>query len=142
MTGLTPSQDAQQKPAVKTSISEIRKMNLKGISEKKDPQIYIDHIFETADEIDELIGEMGFEEFLKDIAVKKAVVCNLMIIGEAAGCIDQETRAKYHDVKWSKIVGMRNKLIHEYFGIDYEAVWGAVRTHLPELKQQLKKTRR
>jgi len=68
-----------------------------------------------------------------------AVVRNIEIIGEAANNIPEEIKIKFPDVPWHRIIGMRNKVIHEYFGIDLDILWKTVQKRIPELKKQIHK---
>jgi len=69
---------------------------------------------------------MSFEEFQKDIKTQDAVIRNFEIIGEAANRLPEEIRSLYHGIEWAKIVGFRNVLIREYFGVKLETVWSAL----------------
>lgn len=86
------------------------------------------------EKIQRYLENVSFAEFAEDDMRIDAVVRNLEIIGEAAGKIPPEIRDEYPDIPWKKIVGLRNILIHEYFGIDIEIIWDVVENHLGNLK--------
>lgn len=69
--------------------------------------------------------------------VQDAVIRNLEVIGEAVKKLSSDLRAQYPEIPWSRIAGMRDVLIHEYFGVRVETVWGAVENRLPELKRHV-----
>jgi len=85
------------------------------------------------------IGNINEAEFYKNKEKKYAVVRALEIIGEAAKNLSKELRAKHKEIPWKEIIGMRDKLIHWYFGIKWELVWETVKNKIPELKKQLLK---
>ena len=105
----------------------------------KNPLDFIDHIEESIKNIEEYTKEVNKENFLKDKKLQDAVVRRLEVIGEAVRNIPLEFRAKYPEIKWKKIAGMRDFLIHEYFGVDLELVWEVVEKDLPTLKLELQK---
>ncbi len=101
------------------------------------PHEYIRHIL---DEIDYLLGESSerdFETFMRDETLKRAFVRSLEIIGEAAKKVPPHFREKCPDIEWRKITGMRDRLIHNYMGVDYGIVWNVVTNKLEVLKDQL-----
>ncbi len=77
---------------------------------------------------------MSYDDFSRDKKTIYAVVRGLEIIGEAVKKVPKELRESYPDIPWKRIAGMRDKLIHEYFGVDIEVVWKTVREDIPYLK--------
>lgn len=79
----------------------------------------------------------GREAFAADELIQVWIIHHLQIIGEAVRALSPEFMETYADTPWPRIIGMRNILIHHYFGIDEDAIWAAVERDLPELKQQI-----
>jgi len=77
------------------------------------------------------------EEFAKDVKTVDAVTRNLQVIGEAAGHIPKRKKEKHRHIDWRGMVGMRNILVHEYFGVRLEIIWKTIRERLPELRKQI-----
>jgi uncharacterized protein with HEPN domain len=98
---------------------------------------YIDDILNSIEEIEEFIEGMDFETFDDDRKTINAVIRSLEVMGEAATKIPTDIREKYPDIPWSKMAGMRNKLIHEYFGVDLEIVWTVCTEEIPPIKPLL-----
>jgi len=105
---------------------------------KKD-KAYLQHILETISDIEKFIENVPEEEFYKNKEKQYAVLRALEIIGEATKNLSKELKAKYPKIPWRDIAGMRNKLIHEYFGVKLELVWQTVEDRLPKLKKQISK---
>jgi uncharacterized protein with HEPN domain len=105
---------------------------------KKNPVIYIEHIRICISRIQEYTQEIDENTFLKNNLVQDAVIRNFEIIGEATKKLDEDFRIKYSDIEWKKIAGMRDKLIHDYIGVDLWAVWGVVENIIPTLDTQIK----
>lgn len=76
---------------------------------------------------------MNYKDFLNDIKTQDAVVRNLEIIGEATKNISNDFKEKYPQIPWKKLAGVRDRLIHHYFGINYDIVWVIVKEELPEI---------
>ena len=108
---------------------------------KKD-KAYLKDILDAISDIEAFIANINEAEFYKNKEKKYAVVRALEIIGEAAKNLSKELRAKHKEIPWKEIVGMRDKLIHGYFGIKWELVWETVKNKIPELKNQLLKIHR
>ncbi len=87
--------------------------------------------------IEKYIDGMESDVFLEDQKTKDAVVRNFEIIGEAATRIDSDFQRKNNSIAWNRLRGYRNRLIHEYFGVDYDIVWNIIINDLPVLKDDL-----
>ena len=99
---------------------------------------YLRHI---SDEIAYLIKHaQGIDQrkFFQDATLQRAFVRSLEIIGEATKNIPDELKQKYSQIDWRAIAGMRDKLVHHYFGVDYELVWDIVINEIPALRKQIK----
>jgi len=83
--------------------------------------------------------ERGKEAFEKDELIQSWFVRNLQIIGEASSRLSADFRNSHTGIEWSKIIGMRNVLVHDYFGIDKRIVWAAIENEIPRLKAQIEK---
>ncbi len=94
---------------------------------------YLKDILDYSAEALSFIDGMGYDEFFSDNKTKYAVLRALEVIGEAAKRVPDSFRKKYPDIEWKKIAGMRDKLIHEYTGVNYQIVWETVKTNLPKL---------
>ena len=106
---------------------------------QKDYKVYFKDILESINKIEGYIKELDFEGFLRNELIQDAVVRNLEIIGEAVKNIPSEIKNKYPEIEWKKIAGLRDILIHQYFGVDLEIVWDVVKNKLPGLKEKVQK---
>lgn len=103
----------------------------------KNPTIYLTHILDCINKIQNYIIGLDKDGFLNSPLIQDAVIRNLEIIGEATKQLDQKFRLKYSEIEWKKIAGMRDKLIHDYIGVDILAVWGVVDEIIPKFHQQI-----
>ena len=106
---------------------------------KRDDTVYLHHILDAIGSIEEYTKGMSENEFLSNSMAHDAVVRQIEIIGEAARNISDEFREKHPKLPWGEMTGIRNKIIHEYFNIDYAIVWDTVKNDLPLLKKFIKK---
>jgi uncharacterized protein with HEPN domain len=103
----------------------------------KYPPFFLKHILESIDLIASYLRETNKTEFYKDAKLQDAVIRRLEIIGEAAKGLPPEFTRKYPAIDWRGMSGMRDKLIHHYFGINLERVWLVLKNDLPKLKKDL-----
>jgi len=97
----------------------------------------LEDINEALELIEEYVINLDFTSWTKDRKTIDAVIRNLEIIGEAANHIPDSIQEKYSKIPWSQIKGMRNLLVHEYFGVDIDVLWRTIQEDLPPLKIQL-----
>ena len=105
---------------------------------KRNWQLFIEDITESIRLIKEYTQNMGFESFKNDRKTIDAVVRNFEIIGEASKYIPEAVKIKYHEVDWQAIIGLRNRITHEYFGISLSIIWHIIEVELPKLQIQMK----
>ncbi len=105
----------------------------------RDHRLYLKDILTAMESIEAFIYGINFKEFQADDKTASAVIRKLEIIGEAAKYVPDEIRRSYPDIPWKEMAGMRDKLIHFYFGIDYQLVWKAIKERLPKVKQRIRK---
>ena len=104
---------------------------------KRPIDLLLNDVRQSIDRIEQYIKNLSFDTFSDDQKSVDAVVRNLEIIGEAAKRLPDEFKEKYSEIEWYKVVGLRHRIVHEYFGIDLEIIWQILHKDLPELKQKL-----
>ena len=101
---------------------------------KRDPQLYLRDILDSINKIAKFSQELSYEDFKANDMAIDAIVRNLEIIGEAARNMPAEVKDNNTEIPWEKMVSMRNKILHEYFGVDLEILWKTTQEDLPVLK--------
>jgi uncharacterized protein with HEPN domain len=103
------------------------------------PHEYIHHILDEIDFILTQISEMDYDSFVRNPTVKRAFVRSLEVIGEASKKLPDDIKTMQPDIEWRKVTGMRDRLIHDYFGVDYTIVWDVAKNKLAGLRSKLMK---
>ena len=106
---------------------------------QKDPNIFLTHILESIEWIEKETKNLSKSKFTQDVPSQDIVIRRLEIIGEATKNLPGDFKKKYPDIPWKKIAGLRDKLIHGYFGIDLNLVWSIVQNDIPPFKEQIRK---
>lgn len=99
--------------------------------------IYIDHILGSIERIERFVEGLDRISFMENEMVQSAVIRELEVIGEASKKLSQDTKDRFPSVPWRRIAGMRDKLIHDYMGVDLEAVWDTISYDLHDLKRKI-----
>jgi uncharacterized protein with HEPN domain len=95
---------------------------------------YVQDIFDSICDIENFTKGLGYDQFADDRKTVNAVVRSVEVIGEASKNIPEEIKGKYSKIDWKGMAGMRDKLIHEYFGVDLEILWKVVKEDIPGIK--------
>ena len=105
---------------------------------KRSIELYLRDILDAIDKIETYTSSVDFEMFSKNPMMIDAVLMNIAVIGEAAKKVPDEIKESYPEIPWKEISGMRDRIIHDYFGIDIEIVWQTVIKDIPYLKNAIK----
>lgn len=104
---------------------------------ERDASIFLHDIIEAIERTQRYVAGKTFEEFRDDTLATDAVLRNLEVIGEAVKRLPAVVKERHPEVEWQKIAGLRDVLIHAYFGIDYDIIWNVIQEKLPQLQKQV-----
>lgn len=110
------------------------------MSAPRDDAVYLRHIRDAGQRIQSYVDGVSEDEFLEAPLIQDAVIRQIQVIGEAAKRLSAELRGSTSDIPWSDIAGMRDKLVHDYMGVDLEAVWDTAIRDVPALMSQLEQS--
>lgn len=105
---------------------------------KRSPTLLVEDIIDSANKILDYTNNLSFEDFTQDDKTIDAVIRNFEIIGEAANRLSEDFKNEHSNIDWHRIRGFRNRIVHDYFGIDYSIVWEIKELFLPNLIATLK----
>jgi len=103
----------------------------------KDDTVYLQHVLDAINTVEEYLHGVNEEKFKATQLLQDGVIRQIEIIGEAVRRVSKDIRQTYGETPWQDIAGMRDKLIHDYFGVDIEKVWDTAQEDLPVLKEQV-----
>ena len=106
---------------------------------KRNYSMFIKDMLDAMNKIDLVIQNISYQDLLEDDKTSSAVIRKLEIIGEASKNIPANVRRKYSGIDWEGMAGMRDKLIHFYFGVDYEILWKVIKEDLPAVRPQVER---
>ncbi|OIP85250.1 hypothetical protein AUK04_01350 [Candidatus Roizmanbacteria bacterium CG2_30_33_16] len=107
---------------------------------KRDNRIFLNHILEAIINIEDYVKNLtSSDDLIKDKKTRDAVLRSFQVIGEATNNLDENFLVSNTEIEWEKVIGMRNFIIHEYFGVDLEIVWDTIKDDLPMFKENIKK---
>jgi uncharacterized protein with HEPN domain len=106
------------------------------MSKRSNKELVID-ILESIQKVHRYVEGMNYKTFIQDEKTIDAVVRNFEVIGEAANRIDNDVKDKFPNVEWRRIIGLRNRIVHEYFGIDLEIIWQIIEEKLVDFQTQM-----
>jgi uncharacterized protein with HEPN domain len=103
----------------------------------KDPKEYLKHIHDECLYIISVSENLLFDDFMKDETLKRAVIRSLEIIGEASKKIPADYKLKWNTIQWKNMAGMRDRLIHDYIGVNYSIVWDVMKNKIPDMHKHI-----
>lgn len=105
----------------------------------KDDKVFIRHILDEVNFIIKESKDLDYEDLVSNETLKRAMVRSLEIIGEAAKNLSKGFREEHSHIEWRELAGLRDKLIHYYFGVKWERVWDVIKNVIPEIEDKLKR---
>ncbi len=106
---------------------------------KRPDRLWLEDIHQAVERIEQYIAGLSWQDFLQDTKTQDAVIRNLEVIGEAVKQLSPNVREAYPEVPWRAMAGLRDRLIHHYFGLNLEILWHVVTQELPMIKQQIRR---
>jgi uncharacterized protein with HEPN domain len=106
---------------------------------KNNTKIFLLHILEAIEKLEEITTTTSNEEYLKNWIIQDAILKNFIVIGEAVTNIDEEVKLKYTSINWRGAKSMRNFIVHEYFSVDLNFVWETIFETIPNFKKDISK---
>ncbi|HYN03599.1 MAG TPA: DUF86 domain-containing protein [Vicinamibacteria bacterium] len=106
----------------------------------KDDRLYLGHILEAVDRL-LTYGQEGEDVFRREMKTQDAVIRNLQVMGEAVKKVSPQTRDAHPEIPWRDIAGMRDRVVHDYFGISLDIVWDVIQNHVPPPRDKLGRLR-
>lgn len=103
----------------------------------KQPKPFLNHIMDEIKYLLQNSQNLEYEDFIKDETLKRSFVRSLEVIGEATKNLPDDFRNKYSQVQWKEMAGLRDILIHRYFGVNYKSVWDVIKNKIPKLKERI-----
>ncbi|MBI4727708.1 DUF86 domain-containing protein [candidate division TA06 bacterium] len=105
------------------------------MSRLKDDKVFLKHILAEAEFIASATAGLNYEALLKDGTLQRAILRSLEIIGEASKQVSPEFKVAHEEIEWKAMAGLRDKLIHAYFGVDWRTVWSVINDKIPPLRE-------
>jgi uncharacterized protein with HEPN domain len=105
----------------------------------KEPKEFLRHINDECLYIISVSKDLKYEDLLSDETLKRAIIRSLEIIGEATKKIPADVKVKWNTIQWKNMAGMRDRLIHDYIGINYTIVWDVIKNKIPDMNKQISK---
>ena len=106
---------------------------------KTDQSVFLNHILDAITKIEKYIQDIDEESFMKNDLVQDGVIRQIEILGEAVKRLSNDLKSQSPNIPWQDIAGMRDKLIHDYFGVDIDTVWLTAKKDIPQLKEEIKR---
>jgi uncharacterized protein with HEPN domain len=103
------------------------------------PTEFLKHIYDECVYLEKEYSSSSFDEFTQNGRLTRAICRSLEIIGEASNKISPAFKKHYPNIRWREMGDMRNKIIHDYFGVDFDIIWDVLRTDIPQLKIEVEK---
>jgi len=103
----------------------------------KDPKEFLRHILDECTYIISVSENLLFDDFVEDQTLKRAIVRSLEIIGEATKKIPADFKVKWNTIQWKNMAGMRDRLIHDYMGVNYKIVWDVMKNKIPQMHKEI-----